>query len=126
MKQLKKYQEEAIDQLLKISEIYFTTENNETIVFQSPTGSGKTFMMANYMSDIVETIPLNLCFLWVSIGNGELHKQSMQSVKKEIDPKMTCSLLEKEFFGSRNKINKNEIVFLNWEKIRKQVSLLML
>lgn len=122
MKQLKKYQEEAIDQLLKISEIYFTTENNETIVFQSPTGSGKTFMMANYMSDIVETIPLNLCFLWVSIGNGELHKQSMQSVKKEIDPKMTCSLLEKEFFGSRNKINKNEIVFLNWEKIRNKDS----
>lgn len=122
MKQLKKYQEEAIEQLIKISEIYSKTENNETIVFQSPTGSGKTFMIANYMSDIVETIPLNLCFLWVSIGNGELHKQSMQSVKKEIDPKMTCSLLEKEFLGSRNKINKNEIVFLNWEKVRNKDS----
>lgn len=118
MKQLKHYQEEKIEQLKIISDMYFTTEESETIVFQAPTGSGKTFMMTNYMSEIVDESDLDLCFLWVSIGNGELHKQSMKSVKKEIDPKMKCSLLEKEFFGSRNKINKNEIVFLNWEKIR--------
>lgn len=118
MKQLKHYQEEKIEQLKIISDMYFTTEESETIVFQAPTGSGKTFMMTNYMSEIVDEADFDLCFLWVSIGNGELHKQSMKSVKKEIDPKMHCSLLEKEFFGSRNKINKNEIVFLNWEKIR--------
>lgn len=118
MKQLKHYQEEKVEQLKLVSKMYFNTEENETIVFQAPTGSGKTFMMTNYISDIVEETELNLCFLWVSIGNGELHKQSMKSVEKEINPKIKCSLLEKEFFGTRNKINRNEIVFLNWEKIR--------
>ena len=60
----------------------------------------------------------DLCFLWVSIGKGELQVQSYKSVKREIDEALKCSLLEEEFFGSRSEIDKNEIVFVNWEKIR--------
>lgn len=118
MKILKNYQMEKVEHLLVLSKLYFSSEDNETIVFQAPTGSGKTLMMTNYISNIVEETDLELCFLWVSIGDGDLHKQSMKSVKNEINPKMSCSLLEKEFFGSRDKIQRNEIVFLNWEKIR--------
>ena len=118
MKVLKNYQEMAISQLKTLSNMYFSTEESETIVFQSPTGSGKTFMMSNYISDIVSECDLDLCFLWVSIGDGELHVQSKKSVERDIDPKIKCSLLEEEFFGVRRKIQKNEIVFLNWEKIR--------
>lgn len=118
MKILKNYQEIAIIQLKTLTNMYFSTEESKTIIFQSPTGSGKTFMMSNYISDIVSECDLDLCFLWVSIGDGELHVQSKKSVEKDIDPKIKCSLLEEEFFGVRSKIKKNEIVFLNWEKIR--------
>ena len=117
-KVLKNYQEKAVSQLIITSKMYFDTNKNETIIFQSPTGSGKTFMITNYMSDIVKEIDLDVCFLWVSIGEGDLHNQSKKSVSRDISSDIQCSLLEDEFFGTRRKINKNEIVFVNWEKIR--------
>ena len=90
-----------------------------TIVLKSPTGSGKTFMMTRYIEEIIkENEKSNLCFLWVSIGDGNLHEHSYKSVKNKIDPIVQCSLLENEFFGFREYINPNEVVFLNWEKVR--------
>ena len=118
MKELKVYQEKAIFQLLNHSLMYFNLFGSETIVLQSPTGSGKTFMMARYILELVESSDLDLCFLWVSIGKGDLHKQSMKSVKREIGDTLICNLMENEFFGSKNVIEQNEIVFVNWEKIR--------
>lgn len=118
MKKLKDYQREAINQLTQFSNIYLKTPKNETIVFQSPTGSGKTITMARYIQDITEEVDDDICFLWISIGKGELHRQSSKSVKREIGEAIECSLLEDEFFGSRDCINRNEIVFVNWEKIR--------
>lgn len=118
MRKLKNYQEKAIMQLLTLSKMYFELEGSETIVLQAPTGSGKTFTMARYMISLVNEIDDDLCFLWVSIGKGDLHKQSLKSVKREVDDSLTCSLLEEEFFGSRTTINQNEVVFVNWEKIR--------
>lgn len=118
MKELKTYQEEAVLQLLTYSSMYFNLSGNETIVLQAPTGSGKTFMMSRYMLELAKSPDFDLCFLWVSIGKGDLHKQSMKSVKREVDDTLTCTLMENEFFGSRNTVGQNEVVFVNWEKIR--------
>lgn len=118
MKQLKKYQDVAVYQLLSLSDMYLKIDGEETLVLQSPTGSGKTFMMTNYIYEMSKKEEYDLCFLWVSIGKGELQVQSYKSVKREMDEALKCSLLEEEFFGSRSEIDKNEIVFVNWEKIR--------
>lgn len=118
MKKLKDYQRTAINQLLQFTNIYLITPKNETIVFQAPTGSGKTITIARYIQDITEESDEDLCFLWISIGKGDLHRQSQKSVKREIGEAIECSLLEDEFFGTRDIINRNEIVFVNWEKIR--------
>ena len=48
MKELKNYQLEAINQLMVFTNLYLNTPKNETIVFQSPTGSGKTITMSRY------------------------------------------------------------------------------
>lgn len=122
MKSLKLYQEQSITQLITASKMYFDTDGSETIVFQSPTGSGKTFMLSHYISKIIEESELELCFLWVSIGSGNLHEQSYKSVKKTISPKIECSLLERDYFGSKKTISRNEVLFLNWEKIRSKDS----
>ena len=45
MKQLKKYQDVAVYQLLSLSDMYLKIDGEETLVLQSPTGSGKTFMI---------------------------------------------------------------------------------
>lgn len=118
MKQLKKYQDVAVYQLLSLSDMYLKIPGEETLVLQSPTGSGKTFMITNYIYEMSKKEEYDLCFLWVSIGKGELQVQSYKSVKRELDEALKCSLLEEEFFGSRSEIDKNEIVFVNWEKIR--------
>ena len=118
MRELKKYQEINVEKLLKRTKDFLIEDGNETIVFQSPTGSGKTFMATKYINSLIKEVQDDLCFLWVSIGKGELHKQSMKSVKREIDATIQCSVLEDDFFGSRTEINQNEIVFVNWEKIR--------
>lgn len=118
MKELKNYQINAISQLMGFTDMFLNTPKNETIVFQSPTGSGKTVTMARYILELTEKTEEDLCFLWISIGKGDLQVQSYKSVRKEIGDSIECSLLENEFFGSREVINQNEIVFVNWEKIR--------
>jgi len=120
MKELKDYQIAAIDKLKKFTDIYLNTPENETIIFQAPTGAGKTVTMLRYILDMSQNVSDDLCFLWISIGKGDLHTQSYKSAKREVGDSLECSLLENEFFGSRSIINQNEIVFLNWEKIRKK------
>jgi type III restriction enzyme len=55
--------------------------------------------------------------LWVSIGKGDLHKQSKKSLERIFDGFPNVNLLEEEFFGSRNYIDQNEVVVVNWEKL---------
>ena len=118
MKELKEYQVNAINELKMLTNMYLNRPGNETIVFRAPTGSGKTVTMLRYILEATEEIDADLCYLWICIGKGELQVQSYKSAKREIGDSLECSLLESEFFGSRDVINQNEIVFLNWEKIR--------
>lgn len=117
---LKRYQEKAVDKLLlRTKELFAEKLDKRTIVFQSPTGSGKTLMVTEYMEQLIEQVEgLDLCFLWVSIGKGQLHIQSYESIKRELQGFPDVYLLEQEFAGSRHSIDKNEIVVVNWEKLR--------
>ncbi len=114
---LKEYQRDAVDELKELIELYLT-KTNKTIVFKSPTGSGKTFMLSSLLEEVAEENPnANFCVLWACPGKGELQKQSFDNVKTYLGGDPVCSLLEDEFFGSRKYINKHEIVFVNWEKL---------
>ena len=117
---LKRYQEKAVDKLLsRTKELLDENLNKRTIVFQSPTGSGKTLMLTEYIEQLIKDLEdVDLCFLWISIGKGELHLQSYNSLKREFQGFPDVYLLEQEFFGSRETIEKNEIVVVNWEKLR--------
>ena len=119
-KQLKKYQEKAVTKLLSRSkELFDENLDKRTIVFQAPTGSGKTFMMSKYIEELIELFEdEDLCFLWLSIGKGALHVQSYDSLKNEFQGFPECNLLEDEYFGSKKEIDKNEVVIANWEKLR--------
>ena len=82
---LKRYQDTAIDELLLKTRLLLDKDlDKRTIVFQSPTGSGKTLMMTEYIEQLIrEFEDMDLCFLWVSIGKGNLHIQSYNSLKSE-------------------------------------------
>ncbi len=119
VKELKRYQEKAVDKLVsRTKELLAEKLDKRTIVFQSPTGSGKTFMMSQYIVQLIEEMKnQDLCFLWLSPGKGKLHEQSFKSLKKEFAGFPDVYLLEEEFFGSRRTIDKNEVVVGNWEKL---------
>lgn len=122
MKVLKKYQEKAIEKLIsRTKELFEEKKEKATIVFQSPTGSGKTFMISNYIEELIKEFPEeDICFLWISIGAGSLHKQSYYSLKKTFNGFPDVYLLEDEFHGGRASIGRNEVVIVNWDKINQK------
>ncbi|MBE0515491.1 DEAD/DEAH box helicase family protein [Sulfurimonas sp.] len=122
IKTLKRYQEEAVEELIKYSEkLIRKNREKQTIVFQAPTGSGKTFMMGSFIEQLINEMPNDdLCFLWISIGTGKLHKQSYNSLKNNYAGFPDIYLLEEEFFGSRQTIDKNEVVIVNWDKLNQK------
>lgn len=118
---LKNFQQKAVDSILAYAQMIFSGNTLKTIVLQSPTGSGKTFMMSQVINKLATDQNFNhidMCFLWVSIGKGALHEQSYKSLKKIFNGYPDCHLIENEFTGGRNKIRRNEVVVLNWEKLR--------
>lgn len=114
---LKDYQREAVDELKRYFDFYYN-QNDKMIAFKAPTGSGKTFMLSSMMDEVVkENNDKNFCFVWASIGKGELQVQSYDAVSSYLEGYPKCSLLDNEFFGSRSYIKKFEVVFVNWEKL---------
>jgi len=120
MKELKKYQEKAIEELVVKTKLLFDKDlDKKTIIFQAPTGSGKTFMMSKYIEEIIEELEdKDLVFLWISIGKGNLHIQSFNALNNEFQGFPEVHLLEREYFGTKYSIDKNEVVVVNWEKLR--------
>lgn len=117
---LKQYQETAVGELIAAIKTLLTKEGEKKVcVFQAPTGSGKTLMTAKFIEEIIRELPeADLCFVWVSIGKGELHLQSKRSLEKVFGGAPRVSLVEEEFTGGRERIVRNEVVVVNWEKLR--------
>jgi type III restriction enzyme len=117
---LKEFQKNKIDDIVKaVSDLLHIEGENRVCVFQSPTGSGKTVMVAKFIEQIIKDLPEeDMSFLWVSIGKGDLHKQSKKSLDSIFSGFPSCVLVENEFLGSRNIIERNEVVVVNWEKLR--------
>lgn len=118
---LKSYQQKAVDALVLTTKALLEKRPNQStpIVFQAPTGSGKTVMVAKFIQDCLYEIDsqIPVCFVWLSIGTGNLHTQSFESLKNVFNGWPFVSLIEREFTGNRNFINSNEVVVGSWNKL---------
>jgi type III restriction enzyme len=114
------YQEKAVDQLIKRMKVLLSSPGTGKIcVFQSPTGSGKTVIIAKFIEEIIKDLAeVDMCFVWISIGKGNLHIQSRDSLKSIFGGFPRCVLAEDDFTGGRQVISRNEVVVINWEKLR--------
>src|SRR3989344_1988665 len=117
---LKPYQEKAVNQLIETTVKLLGYDGpGEVCVFQAPTGSGKTIMMAKYIESLIKELPKDdFCFVWMSIGKGELHLQSKHSLEKVFTGFPRVTSVEDAFSGGRERIVQNEVVVANWEKLR--------
>lgn len=116
--QLRQYQEEAIDKLKSTANSLLELHGNKTIVFEAPTGSGKTVMMAEFLKEFVENREDDRTFSFVWTAPRKLHSQSKDKLEQYyFDSKvLRCSNFEDL---TDKEIGENEILFLNWESINK-------
>jgi type III restriction enzyme len=117
------YQIRAVNELYnKTEQLLNNGEDMSLLIFKAPTGSGKTIMTANYIQKLCNYLEEDLCFVWVSVGKGELHVQSKKKLEKIFEGFPKVSLLSEEFFGYRKEIDRNEVVVVNWESINNKDS----
>jgi len=115
---LKNYQEKAIKNLILDSEDLLR-HRGKKLIFKSPTGSGKTLMVAEFLKQFIQKKEYRdqFCFIW--IAPRQLHLQSKEKLEIHYGESraLRCSLFE-ELEDKR--ISENEILFFNWESIHRK------
>lgn len=117
MLHLKKYQTEAIENLKQKIKKILKSSKPGLLVFQAPTGSGKTIIMAKTIKELIQSTKKPLSFIWISVRM--LHEQSKEKIEKmyQDNNNIKCSYAyELEY----NHIQPNEILFINWDSINKK------
>jgi len=113
------YQIEAIEDLRNRVDKILGSLGSKTVIFQAPTGSGKTYMVSEVLKRLVKDRKddKRLSFIWVSVRM--LHEQSKEKLERyyEDDRLIQCSYFE-DLVDRR--IGESEILFVNWHSINKK------
>lgn len=117
--ELKEYQKKAVKELLAYSKELLNSSKGKKVVFQAPTGSGKTVMMAETLKQLVLDAGMNdlLSFIWVA--PRQLHIQSKEKLENYFEATRTIKCSYFEDLDERQ-IQEKEILFFNWESINKK------
>ncbi len=117
--ELRNYQENAIKEILEKSKEFLQKNRPKTIVFQSPTGSGKTIMIAELLKRLCSLSEFkdSLSFIWTA--PRKLHEQSKDKLSSYYQETRDLECSNFEDLQDR-KINFNEVLFFNWESINKK------
>ncbi len=118
--ELKDYQEKAVVKLRNNINELLDTNINEVLVFKSPTGSGKTLMMAETIRRVTDSRTDNkrLAFIWLAVN--KLHDQSRNSLKAYYENEASSIKCSSYQELENRLIQENEILFLNWASINKK------
>ena len=121
-----KYQQKAVSELVeKTIGLLNSNKNRQKLVFQAPTGSGKTVMASELLSILTEELLQRgdckyseVAFIW--IAPNKLHEQSYFKMKSFFSETRTLSpVMYDELDSSDGYIRPGEILFVNWESINK-------
>lgn len=121
---LKKFQLKAVDELKEsFFKLWGSNNYKLPLIFHSPTGSGKTIMVADFLLSLKSDERFrsaDLCYIWVSFGgkdNNSLVQQSKNKLWKYANEGTEFNLKDIGNLGE-GKLEKNEILFVNWESIK--------
>ena len=116
---LKEFQINAIEKLISRSGELLRQRGQKKIIFKSPTGSGKTIIMAEHINKVIKDniSKKPLSFIWTTPRKtlSIQSKNKLEFVYKK-EKIIKCSFFEEL---NENYIPENEILFLNWEAINK-------
>ncbi len=117
---LKTFQEKAIAELRKsFLELWSTGIRRLELIFKSPTGSGKTVMVAQFLRDLTGDPQFNTdkAFVWFTF-NEESYEQSKKKLFKYYGGAGEIELLDLNDLTRNAKLEKNSVFFINWQKIK--------
>lgn len=129
---LKNYQETHIQELVgsMLKQIDMQGMRRK-IVFQAPTGSGKTVMTTEAMCRLHETIGESDCqysrVAYVWIAPNELHKQTYKSMKHAFSDtrRLRPVVYEELDLGYDGYLQPGEVLFVNWQSINKEKNIMV-
>ena len=115
---LLEFQKDAIDDLTKAFVKLWEKEGKQLpLVFKSPTGSGKTLVVSHFIRGLnhLPNWDEDKTFIWITFSN-DIAMQSKNKFEEYFE-----NTLENETLTvaeiDRGKLQKNDILFLNWQKI---------
>lgn len=132
MKQIR-YQQKAVDELVnKTIDLLGLRGSRHTLVFKSPTGSGKTVMASEMLMRLNQELAerpdapcTEVAYIW--IAPNKLHEQSYFKMKNYFTE--NCALrpviYDELDHSADGYIKPGEILFVNWESINKDKNLLV-
>lgn len=104
------FQKNAIEKLMSAMQ-----NSSKEIILKAPTGSGKTIILTHFMKRYL-TENNNVVWVWLTPGKGNLEEQSKEKMDKYVHMSKTKLISELMTTG----FNKNDCVFINWEKLTKK------
>ena len=117
---LKDYQEKKTNELFDKCIELLGMSAAKSIVFESPTGSGKTIMLAHLINLLVNKLKNkdDVCFIWLC-PRPLLTNQSKEKLEEYLSDATELDFLHFDNLTD-NLIRQHEILFMNWESINKK------
>lgn len=116
---LKPFQEKAISDLKdKFLSLWKLGDSGINLTFKSPTGSGKTIMMAQFLRDIVSDprfINQDCAFIWIT-NSDNLAMQSKDKLQNYYGGASEINLIDLNDMQD-GLLSRNSVFFINWQKL---------
>lgn len=106
------FQEKAVLQLIDFAA---NKKSKQTVVMKSPTGSGKTLILIDFLDEYLTHADPNTAFIWLCPGKGNLEEQSRKKMEKHCPLRGTQSLFDALLSG----FPAGSTTFINWELVTK-------
>ena len=106
------FQEKAV---LKLIDLVADERSKQTIIMKSPTGSGKTIILIDFIEEYLSKIDSKTAFIWLCPGKGDLEEQSRKKMLKYNSQRNTQNL----FDALQGGFPAESTTFINWELVTK-------
>ena len=126
-----KYQQDAISELTdKTIKLLNLGGSRRKIVFEAPTGAGKTVMTCQTLANIVDELRTRgdsrfkeCAFIW--FAPRKLHLQSYESLKGAFGETRKLTPVMFDELDQSEGIQPGEILFVNWESVNKEKNIMV-
>ena len=107
------FQNDAVSFLLDTTS---DPDTKQTVIVKSPTGSGKTMMLIDYIDKYLNIVNPNTAFIWFCPGKGDLEMQSKDKMDRYLPSKKTSTIHDSLLDGFEG----GTTSFINWELVTKK------